>query len=217
MALPKKQLREKIQNVDLNDEASVDSLVKWILDGASASRDAIQDKLDEAEARITTLENEATEKAAEYTKLASERDTLKTDLDALKATNSDAKKVQEQFDAYKAEIEAKETNTAKRTAIRKALKNAGVGRESFLDLLVDKVDLNGVELDGESVKDTSFVDGLKTSYADCFTSTSVDGVKPTAPVTSGAKTVTTVKEIMGITDRDARRKAIAENPELFTK
>lgn len=97
--------------------------------------------------------------------VAKERDSLKEQL----AKAGDAAKVQAEFDAYKAQIETEKTNGAKNAAVRAALKAAGVNREEFAELLMGKVDLSKVELDGDKVKDVSaLVDPLKGSYAGCF-------------------------------------------------
>lgn len=218
MALPKKSLRERIQNVDVNSEESVDTLIKWILDGASASRDAIQEKLDEAEAKIAEFEKAATTKDADLTTIKADFDKLTAEYETLKASSGDAQKVQAEFDAYKTEIAEKETKAAKTAAVRKALKSAGVGRDSFIDLLADKVDLASVEVENGAVKNAAFVDSLKASYAECFTTQQSDGVPAVTPAASGSKgTGMTLQDIAAIKDRDERQAAIAANPQLFAK
>ena len=123
--------------------------------------------------------------AAKETELA----TANTELEKLRKAGTDAAKVQADFDAYKKQVEDEKTNTAKETAVRALFKKNGVSRDSLLELLMGKVDLSKVELDGENVKDAdTFVKGYKDSYGDCFSTKGEEGTQKTDPPGGGSKT-----------------------------
>lgn len=151
------------------------------------------------------------EQLAKAGEVAKERDTLKEQL----AKAGDAAKVQAEFDAYKTKVEAEKANAAKTSAVRAALKAAGVNREEFADLLLGKVDLDKVELDGESVKDSAaLINPLKASYAGCFGTVTDKGTPPATPPSGGAKGMTK-DQILAIKDPAEQRMAIAQNLDLF--
>lgn len=160
--------------------------------------------------------------------LKKERDTLKAAADSVEALTrerdeykdklskaGDAAKVQADFDAFRQQVETEKANAAKSAAVRKALKASGVQREEFLDLLMGKVELDKVEMDGDAVKDeASFVAPFKASYAGCFASESEQGTKLQNPP-SGGGTRMTKEQIAKIENRDERRAAIAANLDLY--
>lgn len=198
MALPKKQLREKLQN--LTDE-NFEQTLQWILDGNTASVDAVKEQLLEA--------NTKAEKADEL------ENQLKQAMEQLEKAG-DAVKVQAEFDAYKEAVEGEKTTQKKRTLMDALLKNdVGVQRESARRLIMDAMDFAAYELDGEQFKDAqNIVADLKAGYADFVTTTETTGVPPINPPSGGGKGMTSA-EIAKIEDRDARRAAIQANPEAF--
>lgn len=137
-------------------------------------------------------------KAEAVTALEQECDSLKDQL----AKAGDAAKVQADFDAYKAQVESDRLDDQKAAAVRKALKAAGVQRESFEKLLLQGVDLDKVELDGNSVKDAdALIAPLKESYAECFAVTQTKGVPPVNPP-AGAPQKLTREQIDGMSEAE---------------
>ena len=127
----------------------------------------------------------------------------------------DAAKVQADFDAYKQQVEAEKANAAKSSAVRKVLKDSGVQRKEFLELLMGKVDLSAVEMDGDAVKNAeTLVAPLRASYAGCFAALSDEGTRPQNPP-SGGGTRMTKEQIAKIENREERRAAIAANLDLY--
>lgn len=125
-------------------------------------------------------------KAESADEIARERDRLKNDLEKA----GDASKVQAEFDAYKNQVNKEKENQAKLSAVKSALKAAGVQREEMADLLMGKIDLDKVEMDGENLKNgESIINPLKSTYAGCFGTTTTQGTPPAAPPTGGGKTV----------------------------
>lgn len=115
---------------------------------------------------------------------------VQKELDDLKKVGN-AAEVQAAFDAYKQQVEGEKANAAKMSAVRAALKAAGVNRDEFADLLLGKVDLSKVEMDGDKVKDpAALVDPLKSSYAGCFGVVDDKGTPPSNPPSGGGKSYT---------------------------
>lgn len=182
------------------EDDKIDEIVnahQYTLEEIRAERDGLKEssgKLAKAQAEVTRL-TEALEKAGKH--------------------GGDAAKVQADFDAYKQQVEAEKANAAKSAAMRKVLKDSGVQREEFLELLMGKVDLSAVEMDGETVKNAqTLVDPLKASYAGCFAALSDEGTKPQNPPSGGGARMTK-EQIAKIENRDERRAAIAANLDLY--
>ncbi|MBR3797216.1 MAG: phage scaffolding protein [Clostridia bacterium] len=141
---------------------------------------------------------------------------VQKELDDLKKAGN-AAEVQAAFDAYKQQVEGEKANAAKTSAVRAALKAAGVNRDEFADLLLGKVDLSKVELDGDKVKDADgLIAPLKGSYAGCFGTVTDKGTPPANPPAGGGKGMTK-DQILAIKDPAEQRMAIAQNLDLFNK
>lgn len=212
MALPKKQLKEKLQEAGVL-ETAIDGIVSWILDGHTASVDAVKEQLEAANNSITDL----TAKNAAIGELTKERDNLKNEVKTLKESSDKAAEVQKQFDAYKQQIDKRDADAVKNRAITKTLKTAGVKRDELVDLLISKIDLDSVEMDGDNVKDSEkWVAPIKEKYSSLFAETTEKGTPPTTPPTNGSSGVSK-EDILKIKDAGERQKAIAENLNLFMK
>lgn len=144
MALPKKQLKEKLQEWGVSEE-NIQKAVEYILDGNSSSLDALREQMDEYKARA--------DKADELTR---ERDKYKADYEALQKTSGDAAKVQAEYDAYRQQVETDKANAGKKALIKKALEDAHAN-PAAIDLMLGTVKLDEVELDGEALKDAEAV------------------------------------------------------------
>ena len=166
MALTRKLLKA----LGLEDEK-----IDQIIDAHTETVDALKKERDDAKALA--------ESAGELTR---ERDSLKAEVDRLKQAGGDAAKVQADFDAFKAQVETEKANRSKTAAVKAALKEAGVGRDEFIELLMGKVDLAKVEMDGEKVKDTAWLEPMKTAYAGCFGKVNEGGLPGANPPGGGA-------------------------------
>jgi hypothetical protein len=92
---------------------------------------------------------------------------------------------------YRQPVETEKANASKTTAVRAALKAAGVNRDEFADLLLGKVDLSKVELVGDKVKDADgLIAPLKGSYAGCFGTVTDNGTPPANPPAGPSKMYT---------------------------
>ena len=82
--------------------------------------------------------------------------------------------------------------------------------DGYRDILVDVLDID------TTGKDTKAIDALISGdYADLVSTTQTKGSDPATPPGGTGGNATTKDQIMAITDRKARREAIAKNRELF--
>ena len=144
---------------------------------------------------------------------------VQKELDDLKAGDGDYKAKYEAeakaHKAYRDQVENDKANAVKSAAVRAALKEAGVNRDEFAELLLGKVDLSKVELDGDKVKDTdALIAPLKNGYAGCFGTVTDKGTPPANPPAGGGKGMTR-EDILAIKDPAEQRVAIAQNLALF--
>lgn len=91
---------------------------------------------------------------------------VQKELDDLKAAGDDGwkdkhDKVKKEFDNYKADISAKETKAAKEKAVKAYYESKGIkGKNLDIAMMGSEREINGVELDGETIKDTTSLDSL---------------------------------------------------------
>lgn len=151
---------------------------------------------------LTKERDDARASAAKVEELTRERDDYKTKYEKA----GDASKVQAEFDAYKQKVEGEKVSAAKTAAIRKSFKAAGVNRDEFADLLLGKVDMDKVELDGDKVKDeAALLDPLKSKYAGCFGKVDEQGTPPSAPPSGSSGTKYTQEQIQAMSTEEINK------------
>lgn len=122
--------------------------------------------------------------------LKTQRDSYKADaeklvgvqkeLNDIKAAGDDGFEAQyntikKQFDAYKAEVAAKELNAAKSKAYRSIIEEAGIKGEKLIETILKGADLSRVEMDGEKVKDADALSAaIKEEWKDYIGGTRFD-------------------------------------------
>ena len=125
--------------------------------------------------------------------------------------------VKKDFSDFKAEQAKKDTRTAKETAYRALLKEAGVN-EKRIEAVLRVSDVDGVELDdkGQIKGADKLSEAIKTEWADFIPITNIVGA-PTAtpPANTGGGSTMTAEQIDSIKDIEARHQAILNNPDLF--
>jgi hypothetical protein len=96
-------------------------------------------------------------------------------------------KLNKDFETYKAEIEAGKAHDAKETAVRAYLKEKGIGdKHMALALRAIGADIDGLELDGETIKDAkSLDDALAGDLAPLVTVTDTKGASTATPPDGG--------------------------------
>lgn len=111
---------------------------------------------------VDPLKDQITQYKAEAEKLPN----VQRELDDLKATGDGGYKAKYEaehtaFEAYKGDIAAKEARTAKEKAVRAYYEGKGIkGNNLEIAMKGSSVEIDGVELDGEKIKDSAALDAL---------------------------------------------------------
>ena len=172
--------------------------------------------------------------------LKEERDTYKADadklkgvqkeLDDLKAKGDDGwkekhDKLKGEFDKYKGDIEAKETKANKEKAVRAFYESKGItGKNLEIAMRGSRAEIDGIELDGDKIKDNSALDALvKGDFSGLVATTTTKGANTANPPTNNGGGKITKADIYKKDDKGRyvmttaeRQKALAENPDLLS-
>lgn len=136
-----------------------------VVNGIKEERDKLKDSAEEAENLKKELEE------AKKTIEANGTDEYKVKFDELK----------KEFDTYKAEQDAKALASAKESAYKAMLLEAGVS-EKRIDSILKVTDLSNIELDGEELKDKDTLKkNAQEEWADFLTQEHKDGVDTDNP------------------------------------
>ena len=121
------------------------------------------------------------------------------------------------FEAFKADITAKESKAAKEKAVRAYFESKNItGANLDLAMRGCGEEMAALELDGEKIKATKSLDALVDGTYKGLVSKQTVRLDTGARFNGGGKPMTK-DEIMQITDRAERRAAIAANMDLFRK
>jgi chromosome segregation ATPase len=176
MALTRKMLKA----MELDDDK-----ISQIIDAHQATIDEIGSERDKFKA-------DAEKYKAEAERLGSvEKDLVKAQakLEEAADTAEKLKNLQDEFNTYKADVDAKATKAQKEKAYRGLLAEAGISDKRF-DSIIKVTDLSGVELDKDGkVKDSkTIVEGIKSEWADFIQTTGTKGANtPTPPAGDPSK------------------------------
>lgn len=168
---------------------------------------------------VNGLKDEISRYKADAEKLAG----VQKELDDLKAKGDEGwkdkhDKVKKEYEDYKNAQTEKETRAAKEKAVRAYYESKNITGKSLDIAMKGSADeINAVELDNNgAIKDTSALDANVTgTFAALVSTTTTVGAKTSTPPANSGGSYKSKAEIMAITDRAERRKAIAENPALF--
>ena len=202
MALTRKSLKA----MGLTDE-QVDSIVEM----HAETVDALKDKLKAAEDKASKL------------------DGVQKELDDLKASNGDDYKAKyekehKDFESYKKDVAAKETKAAKEAAVRAYFEGKNItGANLSIAMRGARDEIEGVELDGTTIKDTSALDALVSGeFAGLVVTTTKQGAATATPPANTGGSKMTKADVFKKDDKGRyvlstaeRQKALAENPDLL--
>lgn len=121
------------------------------------------------------------------------------------------------FEAFKANVTAKESKAAKEKAVRAYFESKNItGANLDLAMRGCGEEMAALELDGEKIKDTKSLDALVDgTYKGLVSTTQTRGANPANPPANTGGGAMTKDQIMEIKDRAERRAAIAANINLF--
>ena len=192
------------------------SITRKLLKGMGLTEEQQETILEAHAATLEDIKKERDLYKADADKLVK----VQKELDDLKAKGDDGWKdkhdnVQKQFDDYKADVEAREIRAAKEKAAKAYFESKNIESGNInLALRSSAAEIEKLELDGEKIKDAKALDDLIAGDLSALVG------KPKVSISMGGKltghTETMTKEdIVAIKDGAARRKAIAEHPDLF--
>lgn len=192
------------------------ALTRKLLSALGIEADKIEQIIEAHTETVDALKNERDS----FKSKADSYDKVKTELDQLKETaknGGDYAKLKQDFDDYKAAVEKEKTDSAKKEALQKIAKDAGLS-EAGIAKAVKYSDLSGIELDDKGgVKDgKALLKSLREEWSEYIVKEVTQGADTgNPPVGASGKSYKTKEEIFAIKDTAERQKAIAENHELF--
>lgn len=181
--------------------------------------DAHQSVIDEIAQERDSLKADVEKYKAEADRLGSvEKDLVKAQakLEDAEETSKKLKNLQDEFNTYKADVDAKATRASKEKAYRALLTEAGISEKRF-DSIIKISDLDKIELDKDgNVKDSKdIVNNLKSEWADFIVTEGVRGAHTSNPPANTGGSKMSKDEIMKIKDTAERQQAMLENKDLF--
>lgn len=147
---------------------------------------------------------------------------VQKELDDLKAAGDGGykekyEKEHKAFDDFKADITAKETKAAKEKAVKTYYESKNItGDNLAIALRGSGAEIDGVELDGDKIKDTAALDALVSgAFAKLVSTTTTKGAPTATPPAGGGTGKMTKAQIFEIKDAAERQRAIAQNLDVF--
>lgn len=191
--------------------------IDQIVEMNSDSITGLKDKISELEENLKNAEKYQKD-AEKLEEVQKELDDLKkqVEADAKEREGKDYDALKQEFDAYKQEQERKETRTAKENAYKAILKDAGIAEKHYAKILKYS-DVDGIEFDekGEIKDRRNILKSIKEEWSDHIGQQNVSGANVSNPPANTGGGAKTAEEIMKIENKAERRKAMAENHELF--
>ena len=209
------------------------SLSRKYLQGMGLTEEQVNAIIEANEETINGLKDEIEKYKSASEKSSKELGKVQKELDGIKeeaekndgkspykvkyeALKEDMEKLKQQYDDYKADVDAKETKLKKSDAYRKLLKETGVS-EKRLDAVLRVTDVDKLEFDddGKLKNIDDLVKEIKEEWSDFISTESRQGANTANPPANNGGGKKTKEEIMAIKDTAERQKAMFENKELF--
>ena len=195
------------------------ALTRKLLKGMGLTDEQVDTIIEAHSDTVDGLKAEANRYKTDAEKLAD----VQKELDGLKAKGDDGwkdkhDKVKKDFDEYKSSVEAKESKAAKEKAVKAYFEGKNItGKNLDIAMRGSRTEIDGVELDGEKIKDTAALDALIAGdFSALVATTKTHGVSvANPPVNNGGGSGKTRDEILAIKDGSVRRSEMAKNANLF--
>ena len=205
--------------------ALTNAQVREILSAAGVTSENMSDAVDKIIDGHLTSVNALREDIAKYKAEAEKLPTVQKELDDMKANTNDSwkekhDKLKGEFDAYKKDVEAKETHSKKVEAYKAILKDANLSEKGIEKAIKyaewDKIEL---EADGKLKGASDPIKSAKEEWAEYVTTTTTTGAKTSTPPENTGGEKLTKAEIYARDEHGRyklstaeRQKALAENP-----
>lgn len=192
------------------------SITRKMLKGMSLTEEQIDTIIEAHTETVDALKDERDKYKADADKLPA----LSKELESLKSKNDDGfeqkyNELKAEFESYKSEQSAMAERTAKETAYKAMLKDAGISEKRIASIMrvTNLADIK-VDKDGKLKNYENLVDSVKSEWSDFIETKSEKGADTKTPP-AGSSGKMTKDEILKIKDTAERQQAIAENHELF--
>ena len=195
------------------------ALTRKFLSGMGLTTEQVDAIIEEHADTVESLK----EQRDEYKEKAEELKETKRELDALKQKGDDDAEWKDKYEAldkeykdYKASVQAKTTEQQVKDAYVKLLKETKVSEKQIDSILnVTKFSDMKLDKDGNLEGADKLTEVIKERYGGFIVATETKGADVSTPPAGGGTKYSSKAEIMKIKDTTERRKAIAENAELF--
>lgn len=195
------------------------ALTRKMLTGMGLTSEQVDAIIEEHAETVESLK----EQRDEYKEKAEELKETKRELDDLKQKGGDDAEWQKKYEAldkeykeYKANEEAKATEQQVKDAYTKLLKENKISERQIDSILnVTKFSDMKLDKDGNLEGADKLTEVIKERYGGFIVATAKKGAKVETPPAGGGTKYESKADIMKIKDTTERRKAIAENAELF--
>ena len=200
--------RKMLKAMSIEDE-KIEQIIEAHLEPVNALKEEVDkykadaEKLEEAKKEIETLKKRIAKNGDEEMVSKAEYDKVKKD-----------------FDDYKEEIANKQAKEAKEKAVRTFYESKGItGKNLEIAMRGSRAEIDGIELDGDKIKDNSALDALvKGDFSSLVATTTTKGANiANPPANSGGAKLTKEdiykKDEKGryVMSASERQKALAEN------
>ena len=215
MALSKAFVREVFSGAGA-DPTKIPEAVDKIVEGNVASIDALREEITDLKTKLKTAEGDS----GKLKDVQKELDDLKAQVEADNKAREgkDYDALKKEYEDYKAEVQEKAVKSAKEKALRDLLSDMKVS-DKGTSMIMKYMGVSGIELDEEGkLKDAASIrKAVKEDWSDYIPKVEAKGAETKTPPTDGKGGAgkMTMEDIMKITDRKERQKAIAENPAVF--
>ena len=134
------------------------------------------------------------------------------------------KKLEKEFNDYKGEVEKKNARATKEQAVRAYFESKGIkGKNLDIAIRGSRSEIDGVELDGDKIKDSTALDALISGdFAGLVSKTNRTGAKTENPPANDGGAKLTKADIYKrdehgryVMSTAERQKALADNPDLM--
>ena len=128
------------------------------------------------------------------------------------------KTIKQSFDDYKAEIANKQAKEAKEKAVRAFYESKGItGKNLEIAMRGSRAEIDGIELDGDKIKDNSALDALvKGDFSGLVATTTTRGANTANPPANNGNSGVTKADFQKMSYKD-RLQIYNENPDLYNE
>ena len=128
------------------------------------------------------------------------------------------KTLKQSFDDYKAEIANKQAKEAKEKAVRAFYESKGItGKNLEIAMRGSQTEIDGIELDGDKIKDASALDALvEGDFSGLVATTTTKGANTANPPANNGNSGVTKEDFRKMSYKD-RLQIYNENPDLYNE